>query len=107
MACDKSLVSHVTTAEKGMAGSRVIVLGGGISGLAASWRIATSHHGAQVTLIEASNRTGGWIQSYKSPNGAIFEAGPRSLRVAGNAARSTMGLVSWQAGRSRALNMRL
>lgn len=77
-----------------MAGSRVVVLGGGISGLAASWRVAKSVQGARVTLIEAGERTGGWIRSYKSPNGAILEAGPRSIRVTGNAAKSTMGLVS-------------
>ena len=79
-----------------MARSSVVVLGGGISGLAACWRLATSVQGARVTLIEAGDRTGGWIRSYKSPNGAIFEAGPRSIRVAGNAAKTTMGLVSGQ-----------
>ena len=77
-----------------MAGRRIVVLGGGISGLAAAWRVATSVQGANVTLLEGGERTGGWIRSYRSSNGAILEAGPRSIRVTGNAAKSTMGLVS-------------
>ena len=56
--------------------SHVVIIGGGISGLAAA------HHllelGAQVTLLEASNRLGGTIQT-EHRDGFLLERGPDSF----------------------------
>ncbi|KAJ3000860.1 hypothetical protein HDV02_002323 [Globomyces sp. JEL0801] len=67
---------------------KVVVLGGGISGLAAAF-YAKSH--AQVTVIAGQN-VGGWVQT-KLTNGRLLEAGPRSLRPSGESARSMLELV--------------
>ena len=71
----------------------VVVLGGGISGLAAAWRLSQVNSGASISLLERSSRLGGWTQSYKTENGAIMETGPRSVRVSGDSAKSTLKMV--------------
>ncbi|KAF2199509.1 Protoporphyrinogen oxidase [Delitschia confertaspora ATCC 74209] len=68
---------------------RIAVVGGGISGLASAYFISKEFPKSKITIYEASNRLGGWIQSkhVDVPNGnVLFEAGPRTLRVAKNAA---------------------
>ena len=76
------------------------MLGGGISGLAAAWNLARkglanvgSHGQFEVALFEASNRVGGWIKTEQSEAGALFELGPRSLRTAGIAGKTSLELV--------------
>lgn len=56
----------------------VVVLGGGISGLSTAYWLKKM--GANVLLLEASDRVGGWIRS-TSVQGVLFEEGPRSLRI--------------------------
>ncbi|KAI8145538.1 protoporphyrinogen oxidase [Fennellomyces sp. T-0311] len=79
--------------------SSVAVLGGGISGLSAAYYLARfAPRTTQITLIEASDRVGGWIKSRRvepgfhpscplqtsnGPNTILFESGPRSLRPVG------------------------
>ncbi|KAF3911753.1 hypothetical protein AA313_de0205944 [Arthrobotrys entomopaga] len=61
----------------------VAILGAGITGLAAAYNLCRFSPETNVTLLEASPRTGGWVRSNKitTPNGSIlFESGPRSLR---------------------------
>ncbi|XP_029172677.1 protoporphyrinogen oxidase [Nylanderia fulva] len=70
-----------------------IVLGGGISGLSAAYYAANNAKNSAVILLEASNHLGGWIRSIKSPTGAIFEQGPRTIRPVGLAGRNTLDLV--------------
>ncbi|KMQ97507.1 protoporphyrinogen oxidase [Lasius niger] len=70
-----------------------IVLGGGISGLSAAYYAANNARNSAVILLEASSRVGGWIRSIKSPTGAIFEQGPRTVRPVGLAGRNTLNLV--------------
>lgn len=70
-----------------------IILGGGISGLSAAYYAANDARIASIILLEASNRVGGWIRSRSSPNGAIFEQGPRTVRSSGLAGRTTLNLV--------------
>ena len=54
----------------------IAVIGGGLSGLAAAWRLG--HAGAAVTLIEKSARTGGAVRSERH-DGFLCEAGPNSM----------------------------
>ena len=70
-----------------------VVLGGGISGLSAAWKLSRSNR-ANVTLIERSESVGGWMRSERTEHGSVFELGPRSLRTAGAQGKQTLNLVS-------------
>nr|CAG4640882.1 EOG090X06SP [Eulimnadia texana] len=72
----------------------VVVLGGGISGLTAAYRLTKANPTpARVILLEASNRLGGWIHSSRFQDGVIYEHGPRTLRPAGEAGIASLNLV--------------
>jgi protoporphyrinogen/coproporphyrinogen III oxidase len=58
---------------------RIVVIGGGISGLACAWRL--QRLGASVLLLEQEDRPGGVIRSI-SRDGVLFEAGPQSFLLA-------------------------
>ncbi|XP_004858727.1 protoporphyrinogen oxidase isoform X2 [Heterocephalus glaber] len=75
-------------------GRTVVVLGGGISGLAASYYLSRAPCPPKVVLVEGSKRLGGWIRSIRGPDGAIFELGPRGIRPAGVLGAQTLLLVS-------------
>ncbi|XP_011698396.1 PREDICTED: protoporphyrinogen oxidase [Wasmannia auropunctata] len=70
-----------------------VILGGGISGLSAAYYALNDARLSSVILLEASNRLGGWIRSRRSPSGAVFEQGPRTVRTAGSAGENTLNLV--------------
>uniref|UniRef100_A0A8C6R382 Protoporphyrinogen oxidase n=1 Tax=Nannospalax galili TaxID=1026970 RepID=A0A8C6R382_NANGA len=75
-------------------GRTVVVLGGGISGLAASYHLIRAPCPPKVILVEGSKRLGGWIRSVRGSDGAIFELGPRGIRPAGALGARTLLLVS-------------
>ncbi|XP_041499436.1 protoporphyrinogen oxidase-like isoform X2 [Microtus oregoni] len=75
-------------------GRTVIVLGGGISGLVASYHLIRGPCPPKVILVEGSKRLGGWIRSVRGSDGAIFELGPRGIRPAGVLGARTLLLVS-------------
>ncbi len=56
---------------------RIIVVGAGVSGLAAAWRLKSL--GAEVLCLEAEARPGGAVHSRRT-DGYLIEAGPNSLR---------------------------
>lgn len=56
--------------------SRVAVIGGGITGLTASYRLVEQGH--EVTLFEAADRVGGVIQTIRR-DGFLAECGPNTL----------------------------
>lgn len=58
--------------------SRIVVIGGGISGLAAAHRLIELNPTTQVTLIEASARLGGTIRTDER-EGFLLERGPDSF----------------------------
>jgi oxygen-dependent protoporphyrinogen oxidase len=58
--------------------NRIVVVGGGISGLAAAHRLIELNQAQQITLIEASDRLGGTIQT-KNRDGFLLERGPDSF----------------------------
>ena len=72
---------------------RVAVIGGGISGLAAAWNLTRRRPNFEILLLERSKRLGGWLRSHRTEEGAVFELGPRSLRTAGVAGKTTLALV--------------
>jgi protoporphyrinogen/coproporphyrinogen III oxidase len=55
----------------------VAVLGGGVTGLTAAWRLSTAGH--KVRLFEASPRLGGVVRS-ESSDGWLVESGPVSFQ---------------------------
>ncbi len=63
-------------------GTQVVIVGGGITGLATAHRLielsARQKFPLSITLLEASDRLGGVIQSTRQ-NGFIFEGGPDSF----------------------------
>uniref|UniRef100_A0A8C3UWN6 Protoporphyrinogen oxidase n=1 Tax=Catharus ustulatus TaxID=91951 RepID=A0A8C3UWN6_CATUS len=71
----------------------VAVVGGGISGLAACYHLVRAPRPPKVLLLEASGRFGGWLQSSRTPEGAVFEHGPRGVRPAGTAGAETLHMV--------------
>lgn len=74
-------------------GRTVVVLGGGISGLAASYHLSRAPRPPKVVLVEGSERLGGWIRSVRGPGGAVFELGPRGIRPAGALGARTLLMV--------------
>jgi protoporphyrinogen/coproporphyrinogen III oxidase len=57
---------------------RIVIIGGGISGLAAAHCALELNPAAQVTVLEASNRLGGTIQT-EHRDGFLLERGPDSF----------------------------
>jgi oxygen-dependent protoporphyrinogen oxidase len=61
---------------------RVVVIGGGISGLAAAYRLQERghelHNAPEILLLEASTRTGGIIRTHRR-EGFLMEGGPDSF----------------------------
>ncbi len=62
---------------------QIVILGAGISGMAAAWYLKQSlgSH-VNIQIIEKSSRAGGWIQTLEV-DGFLFEQGPRSCRSKG------------------------
>ncbi|CAH2011798.1 unnamed protein product [Acanthoscelides obtectus] len=70
-----------------------IVLGGGLSGLSAAYYLKKMLPKVPITLLEASDRIGGWVRSNKVDD-CIFEEGPRTIRPRGSpAAFNTLELI--------------
>ncbi len=62
----------------------VVILGGGISGLATAWFFQrTFGDTIHVTIVEKSSRLGGWIRTVEQ-NSFLFEQGPRGCRSKGS-----------------------
>jgi oxygen-dependent protoporphyrinogen oxidase len=57
---------------------RVVVIGGGISGLAAANRLLELHPALHLTLLEASGRLGGTLHT-EERDGFLLERGPDSF----------------------------
>jgi oxygen-dependent protoporphyrinogen oxidase len=57
--------------------AHIAVIGGGITGLAACWKLEQLCPDVAVTLVEASDRLGGWIRTERW-NGVLIEHGPDS-----------------------------
>ncbi|GAM85672.1 hypothetical protein ANO11243_036790 [Dothideomycetidae sp. 11243] len=69
--------------------SSIAVVGGGISGLGSAYFASKKYPEAKITVFESKSRFGGWLQSSRHTvpgdgGTVLFEAGPRTLRLAGN-----------------------
>lgn len=71
----------------------VAVLGGGIGGLAAAHYLVRMGCCSRVVVVEATHRLGGWVSSTTHHDQVVFEHGPRTLRVVGNAGMNTLALA--------------
>ncbi|XP_057332749.1 protoporphyrinogen oxidase [Microplitis mediator] len=69
------------------------ILGGGIAGLSAAFYALENPRLGALTLYEASDRLGGWIRSKRSPTGAMFEKGPRTMRSTGIGGKNTLRII--------------
>ncbi len=72
---------------------KVIILGGGVTGLTSAWALARSKPNSQVVLLESQSTPGGWIQSVRCPDGAVHEIGPRSMRFRYRAGKQALAMV--------------
>ncbi len=62
----------------------VVILGGGISGLATAWFLKKQYQDSvNITIVEKAPRLGGWIRTIRQ-EGFLFELGPRSCRASGS-----------------------
>lgn len=68
----------------------VLVVGGGVSGLCLSYYLQKK--GVDFALLEASERTGGWIRTAYTDWGQL-EMGPRGIRLRGEGGRAFIKLV--------------
>ncbi len=89
---------------------RIVVVGGGVSGLATAWRTARAGGAVSVTLVEAGEHLGGWIRTVDA--GALtgratqpVDVGPDSMLVRSPVVRAViadLGLTAHQREPSRA-----
>jgi oxygen-dependent protoporphyrinogen oxidase len=69
---------------------KVIVIGGGVSGLATAYRVQAAVPDTEVEVLEASPRVGGIIQTHTAEPGLVMESGPHGFL---NAHPSTLQLA--------------
>lgn len=73
----------------------IAVLGAGITGLSAAYHLARRFPTTKITLIEGSNRVGGWLDSQRVHIGngtVLLEKGPRTLRSSSKATLELVGI---------------
>ncbi|CZR50446.1 related to HEM14-protoporphyrinogen oxidase, mitochondrial [Phialocephala subalpina] len=76
--------------------TRIAIIGGGITGLTAAHYITRELPNAKVTIYEAGNKLGGWLQSEYvdvADGKVLFEKGPRTLRPNTEASLVTLDMI--------------
>ncbi|HEX2857807.1 MAG TPA: protoporphyrinogen oxidase [Propionibacteriaceae bacterium] len=68
------------TSETTRAGLRVAIVGGGVTGLVAAWRIVGERPDAHVTLLEASGRLGGQVRAI-DVDGVQVDVGAEAIHL--------------------------
>ncbi|KAF8512526.1 hypothetical protein BU17DRAFT_54043 [Hysterangium stoloniferum] len=84
--------------------SSIAVLGGGITGLSATFHLSRKFPTSRILLVEKSNRLGGWVKSkhvkFPIPGGdvgnVVIECGPRTLRPNSRAVLELINLLNLQ-----------
>lgn len=69
---------------------KILILGGGISGLSAAWYARKKYPNSEILVLEKMGRLGGWIQT-SHRGGFFFEEGPRTF--AGKRCPNLLGLI--------------
>ena len=72
---------------------KVSIIGGGISGLSAASYLSKVPKVTSITVHEATQRLGGWVQTTRTEDGFILEHGPRTVRPVGPKGANTLELV--------------
>lgn len=63
---------------------KVVILGAGLTGLTLAWKLYQKFHNSiDITIIEAKQDIGGWIQTCRSSD-MILDLGPKGFSSAGN-----------------------
>lgn len=91
----RSYASSTSPAKQQQPPREIAVLGGGLTGLATAYYLNKFVPSAKVTVYEASDRLGGWVDSQRfaaeGPGGSevkgIFERGPRAVPALGQTNR--------------------
>lgn len=95
-------ISNVATASMttSLVGKRIVVLGGGLSGLSYMHYMRNflkyfnkTSSVSKLTLLEANDYMGGSVKSKVHKDNIIHELGPRSIRTQGVRARNTLVLL--------------
>lgn len=60
----------------------LVVVGAGVAGLSAAWHAQRIQPSARITVLEASRRAGGLVETERTPEGFLLEHGPDSLMIA-------------------------
>lgn len=80
-----------------MSMNRIVVLGGGISGLSCAYYLQKfcSHLSPipKITVIESASHLGGWLRTITHEDGVSYELGPRSLRSQTSSGLNALELV--------------
>jgi protoporphyrinogen oxidase len=85
--------------------SHVVVLGGGICGLAAGMQLA--EHGQQVTVLEAQHFLGGLAATLRGRSGAGFDFGPHAYHARNERVLSMFREIASDGFPARAKNVRI
>eukprot|EP00056_Hartaetosiga_gracilis_P002582 m.55122 g.55122 ORF g.55122 m.55122 type:complete len:614 (+) comp11115_c0_seq2:108-1949(+) len=72
---------------------RVAVLGGGVSGLTAAWRLKSKCPDLDVHVFEANDEVGGLLNTQEGREGIRIETGPRTLRTSTQSAAVAIALI--------------
>ncbi|HEX3005290.1 MAG TPA: protoporphyrinogen oxidase [Angustibacter sp.] len=67
--------------------ARAVVIGAGVSGLAAAWRL--QRHGVRVTVVEATDHVGGQVRTVPF-DGRAVDVGAEGLHLAGTSTATTL-----------------
>jgi oxygen-dependent protoporphyrinogen oxidase len=62
-----------------MSMKKILIIGAGISGLTAAYRLRLDGH--DVTVVESGNAPGGWVQTDQDSHGGRIEKGPQLMAV--------------------------
>lgn len=79
------------------------VTGGGITGMMAAFWIKLLHPNIPVTILEKSDRLGGWIQTTKKEfegQDIPMESGPRTFKSTGTSVAALFDAVSSKTSKS-------
>jgi len=73
---EASPAGHALEHRRGSERKRLVVIGGGVAGLAAAWEAKDRRPDVETILLESSERVGGLVETDTTRSGFVFEQGP-------------------------------